>query len=227
MLHRLTRWLGAAMLIAPLLAVTPPAHAQSGAQEVVDGARKTLADLRHNPEFGNAAQIMRQAKAVLIVPRLIKAGFMFGGEGGEGVMLIQARNGTWSNPAFYALGSASFGLQIGLEKSELVLMVMTQRGLDGLMRDQFKLGAQAGASVAMIGAGVEGALAGPTPPDVVVWSSSMGLYGGLTLDGSLIKPLPKLDAAWYGRPMTTRDILFGRFDYPRADNLRRQIESIG
>ena len=207
MFLRLTRWLGAIMLAGVVLAA-PAAHAQSGAQVVIDGARKTLADLRHNPEFGNAKEIMRHAKAVLIVPRLVKGGFIFGAEGGEGVMMLQARNGTWSNPAFYALGSASFGLQIGLEQSELVLMVMTEKGLHGLLRDQFKLGAQAGISVAMIGSGVEGAIAGPTPPDVVVWSSSMGLYGGLTLDGSIIKPLPRSDSAWYRRPITTRDILY-------------------
>lgn len=226
MLHRLTRWLGAILLLGPLLAA-PAAYAATDGQSVIDGARKVLADLRHNPEFGNAEQIMHQAKAVLIVPSLIKGGFIIGGSGGEGVLMVHARNGTWSNPAFYAIGSGSVGLQAGLEKSELVLMVMTDRGLEGLLHDHFKLGAQAGISVIALGSNVEGALAGPTPPDVVAWSNGVGLYGGLTLDGSLIKPLPHEDAAYYGRPLTTHEILFGQFTNPRTAGLRRQIEAIG
>jgi SH3 domain-containing YSC84-like protein 1 len=226
MLLKHARWLGAILLAVPLFAA-PPAHAQSGTQVVVDGARKTLADLRHDRAFGTAAQAMRRARAVLIVPRLIKGGFFIGGEGGNGVLMLQARNGTWSNPAFYAIGAASFGLQAGLEQSELILLVMTQKGLDGLLRNQFKIGAQAGIAVATLGSGVEAAISGPTPPDIIVWSSSSGIYGGLTIDGSIIRPEPNDNTAWYGRPITTRGILFGPFDYPPADGLRRDVRSIG
>ena len=141
---------------------------------------------------------------------------MFGGEGGEGVLMVQARNGTWSNPAFYGIGGASFGLQAGGEESELILLVMTQKGLDGLLNDHFKIGAQGGLTVATLGSGVEAAISGPTPPDIIVWSSSTGLYGGLTVDGSIVHPNHDDDVPWYGRPITTRDILFGHFDYPRA-----------
>lgn len=226
MLLKPIRWLGAILLVAPLLAA-PAAHAQSGTQVVIDGARKTLADLRHDKAFGTAAQAMRRARAVMIVPRLIKGGFIVGGEGGDGVLMLQARNGTWSNPAFYAIGAGSFGLQAGLEQSELILLVMTQKGLNGLLRNEFKIGAQAGIAVATLGSGVEAAISGPTPPDIIVWSSSSGIYGGLTIDGSVIRPQPNDDAAWYGRPITTRGILFGTFDYPRAFGLRRELGSIG
>ena len=224
--HRFFRWL-VPMLAAFLLLAAPMAHAQSEPDGVISAAERTLADLRHNPEFGAAAQALRHAKAVVIIPRLFKGGFIVGGSGGVGVMMVQARNGTWSNPAFYAIGSASFGLQIGLEKSEMVLLVMTQQGLDGLLRDQFKLGASAGIAVVTLGSGVEGALAGPNPPDIVVWSASEGAYGGLTLEGSILRPQAADDRQWYGRPLTTRDILFGRFEWPHSATLRREIESIG
>jgi len=226
MLHRPFRWLVPALAAFVLLAA-PMAHAQSDTQSVINGAQRTLAALRHNPEFGTAAQAMRRAKAVIIIPRLYKGGFIVGGSGGVGVMMVQARDGTWSNPAFYAIGSASFGFQIGLERSEMVLMVMTRKGLDGLLHNRFKLGASAGIAVVALGSGVEAALAGPTPPDIVVWSANIGAYGGLTLEGSILRPQPGDDRAWYGWPLTTRDILFGRFGYPPAFALRRELQSIG
>ena len=191
------------------------------------GAIKTLGDLRHDKAFGNAARLLRQARAVLIVPRLVKGGFIVGGEGGDGVLMVRRPDGRWSDPAFYAIGAASFGLQVGLEQSELILLVMTQKGVDGLMRNEFKLGAQAGIAVAMLGSGVEGALAGPTPPDIVVWSSSSGVYGGLTIDGSIIRPLPQENARWYGRPVTVADIMSGRVASPRSMALRRELTSLG
>jgi len=220
------RFPGAAAVSAAVAASAPIARAQSSQQVTVDGARKVLADLRHDKAFGNAAKLIRQAKAVLIVPRLLKGGFILGGEGGNGVLLVQHREG-WSDPAFYALGAASFGLQVGLEQSEVIMLIMTQKGLDGVLRDQFKIGAQAGITVATLGSGVEGAIGGASLPDVVVWSSSTGLYGGLTVDGAVIRAEPNQDAAFYGRPLTSRSVLFGRINSPRGAALRRDLDNIG
>lgn len=216
---------GAALLAATTL-VAPVAQAQTSQQVTVDGARKVLADLRHDKAFGNAAQLIRQAKAVFIVPKLLKGGFIVGGEGGDGVLMVQ-RRGSWSAPGFYALGAASFGLQAGLEQSELIMLIMTQKGLDGVLRDNFKIGAQAGISVVTLGSGVEGAIGGASLPDVVVWSSSTGLYGGLTVDGSIIRAEPNQDAAFYGRKLTAHDVLFGSVDSPQAAALRRELNGIG
>ncbi len=128
-----------------------------------------LADLRHDKAFGNAGELIRRAKAVLIVPRLIKGGFIVGGEGGDGVLMARRRNG-WSDPAFYVIGAASFGLQVGLEQSEMILLVMSEKGLNGIMHDQFKIGAQAGITVVTLGSGVEGAMAG-------AWAFRISSYG--------------------------------------------------
>ena len=161
------------------------------------------------------------------MPRLFKGGFIVGGEGGQGVLLVRGAGNTWSDPAFFGIGSASFGLQAGLEQSEAVLLVMTQKGLDALMRDQFKVGAQAGIAVATLGSGVEGAVSAGGP-DIVVWSSSSGAYAGIALNGSIIKPQPEDDQAYYGRPLTTRDILFGhRGAAPQATALRRELAGVG
>jgi lipid-binding SYLF domain-containing protein len=215
---------GAALLATTML--TPAAWAQSSQQVTIDGARKVLADLRHDKAFGNAAQLMRQAKAVFIVPKLIKGGFFVGGEGGNGVLMVQRRGG-WSAPAFFAIGAASFGLQAGLQQSEMIMLIMTQKGLEGVLRDNFKIGAQAGISVVTLGSGVEGAIGGASLPDVVVWSSSTGLYGGLTVDGSIIRAEPNQDSEFYGRRVSSRDVLFGPVDSPRVAALRRELAGIG
>jgi lipid-binding SYLF domain-containing protein len=163
---------------------------------------------------------------VLIVPRLFKGGFIVGGEGGQGVLLVRGPGNTRSNPAFYGSGSASFGS--GLEQSEAVLLVMTQSGLDALMRDQFKVGAQAGIAIANLGSGVEAAVSGNARPDIVAWSSSSGAYTGIALNGSIIKPQPEDDHAYYGRKLGTSDIVFGHHGTaPQATGLRRELATIG
>lgn len=216
---------GTVALVGTTVLAPPLARAQSTEQVTVDGALKVLNDLRHDKAFGNAEQLMRQAKAVFIVPKLVKGGFIVGGEGGNGVLMVHRRDG-WSAPAFYVIGAASFGLQVGLEQAEMVMLIMTQKGLDGVMRDNFKIGAQAGISVITLGSGVEGAIGGASPPDIVVWSSSTGLYGGLTVDGSVIRAEPNMDSEFYGRRLTSRDILFGQLNSPRAEPLRRELGRI-
>jgi lipid-binding SYLF domain-containing protein len=228
MLSRRTSLRAAALLATTALAapgLIASAEAQSSQQVTVEGARKVLADLKHDKEFGNAAHLLRQARAVLIVPKLLKGGFIVGGEGGEGVLMARGQTG-WSDPAFYVIGAASFGLQIGLEQSEMILLIMTKKGLDGVLHDQFKIGAQAGISVVTLGAGVEGAIGGVSPPDIVVWSSSTGLYGGLTVDGSIIRSEPNQDSAYYGRTVTSHDVLFGKVTSPHAAKLRQEINAI-
>lgn len=221
-----TMVLGAAALLSASVLGLPAAHAQTSQQVTVDGARKVLNDLRHDKAFGNAERLIRQAKGVFIVPKLVKGGFFVGGEGGNGVMLVRGKGG-WSDPAFYALGAASFGLQIGLEQAEVVMLIMTQKGLDGVLHDNFKIGAQAGISVVTLGSGVEGAIGGASLPDVVVWSSSTGLYGGLTIDGSVIKSEPNQTSEFYGKQVTTREVLFGHLGSPKAAALRREIDQLG
>jgi lipid-binding SYLF domain-containing protein len=211
----------AAMLLPPSLA-----RAQTDQQAVIERARQTIEDLKRDKSFGNARQLLHRARGVMIVPRLFKGGFIVGGEGGGGVLLARTANG-WSDPAFYALGSASFGLQAGLEQSEVVLLVMTQKGLDALMRDQFKIGAQAGIAVVTLGSGVEGA-ANLGGADIVVWSSSSGAYAGIALNGSIIRPQTDDNRAYYGRPLSTHQVLYGQTAAPPdAVTLRRELATVG
>ena len=215
-----------AVLLATLALSPFAARAQSDQQLTVDRAIKTVGDLTHDKAFGNAHQLLGRARAVLIVPKLFKGGFIVGGEGGTGVLRAREPGRRWSDPAFYAIGSASLGFQAGLEQSEMVLLIMTQKGLDAILRDQFKVGAQAGIAVANLGSGVEGAVSAGGP-DIVVWSSSSGVYAGVALNGSIIRSQPQDDARYYGRPVTTRDILYHHVGVaPRSNALQAELATI-
>jgi len=173
---------------------------------LVRKAYVVLDEARHDPEFGNANQLFARARGVMVVPQLVKGGFFIGGEGGNGILM--ARHGAqWSHPAFYTLASASFGLQIGLEVAEVVLFVMSERALNAWMRDEVKLGGQAGLTVLVIGANASAATTTNANVDVIAWAKTKGAYAGLTLEGSIIKPRNDWNSAYYGRPLTPAQVL--------------------
>jgi lipid-binding SYLF domain-containing protein len=216
----------AAALVAALALQPHGARAGSEQSNLVDKARHTLDDLRRDKEFGNARDLLKRARGVMIVPTLVKGGFFFGGEGGDAVMLSRSGDAGWSQPCFYTLASASFGLQIGLEQSELILIVLSDRAMNAFMQDEFKVGAQAGLAVVTLGSTAEAATTSHLNADIVVWSSSTGLYGGLTLNGSLIKPRTSYNAAYYGHAENPTDILIRR-GAPHVAGSDALVESLG
>jgi SH3 domain-containing YSC84-like protein 1 len=220
-MFRLSRLAASAMLLAAA-AASPMAYAATDQQNLIDRARITIDDVHRDKAFGNAPELLHKARAILIVPRLYKGGFFVGGEGGEGVLLARTGHG-WSQPAFYAMGSASFGLQIGLEQSEVVLFIMSQKALDAVMRNEFKFGANAGLAVVTLGSSVGAATTSAVGADIVVWASSSGAYAGITLDGSIIKPSPDADRDYYGRSTTTREILYDGHAMPGTSGLRAAL----
>jgi lipid-binding SYLF domain-containing protein len=209
-----------------LFVAAPAAHAASEQQDLVDKARLTLDDVKKDKEFGTTVTLLKRAKAVLIVPSLFKGGFFVGGEGGTGVLLTREGKAAWSNPAFYTLASASFGLQIGAEESELVLIVLTDKAKQAFMKDEFKLGVDAGLAVVTLGSSAEAATTGNLNADIVVWTSSTGAYAGLTLNGSVIKPRDSYNEAYYGRPESPAEIVNQQqATNPQSEPLRKTLGS--
>jgi len=141
--------------------------------------------LRSDPAFGTARTMLQGAEAVYIVPKLVKGGFIFGAEGGDGVLLKRTGHG-WSEPRFYGMGSASFGLQAGAQVAELVFIINSRRALAGIEKGEVKLGAAGGLTVVNLSAGAEGATT-THGGDIVVWTSGTGAYAGLTFNGTVIK----------------------------------------
>jgi lipid-binding SYLF domain-containing protein len=215
--------IAAAVLVAAGLIGIGCAQAADEAS-ILAHANATVSDLKHDPVFGNARATLRNARAVLIVPRLVKGGFIFGAEGGDGVLMARTRRG-WSAPAFYTLGSASFGLQIGLEQAELVMFIMSDRALRGIEQGKFKLGAGAGLTLITLGAAAEGATPANLAGDIIIWSVAKGVYGGITLNGSVVAPQNDENAEFYGRPVSVRESLSGAVRNPAAAGLRANLST--
>ena len=214
--------IAAAAALATALAAGPALA--SDETELLAHANRTVDHLRSDPAFGQAARMIHSARAVLIVPRLVKGGFIFGAEGGDAVLMKRSGR-SWSSPAFYTLGSASFGLQIGLEKAELVFLIMTDRGLRGIQQGETKLGAGAGLTVVTLSSGAEGATT-VKGGDIIVWSSGTGAYGGLTFNGSVVKAKDDWNAEFYGRDATVSGILSGRYKNRETRSLQSNIATV-
>jgi lipid-binding SYLF domain-containing protein len=213
---------GVSLLVA-LFAVAAQgvlAAAAEDARKLVAKAEKTIEDFRADPDMTWFRDHLPEAKAVLVVPVMIRAGFIFGGSGGHGALLWRdATTGLWSYPAFYFMGSVSFGLQIGVEAAEVVLMIMTTRGRDAFLSSEFKLGADISVAAGPVGAGVKAATA-----DVIAFSRDKGLFGGLTIEGAVIEPRDEWNKAYYGKAIDPTDILVRqKVANPGADPLREAI----
>jgi SH3 domain-containing YSC84-like protein 1 len=180
-----------AVVSAALLAV--PAAAQTNPQKLVTDAQTTLANFMRDPDQTWIHDNIGRAKALLIVPQIVKAGFIFGGSGGQGVLV--ARSGkTWVGPAFYDLATASVGFQAGVEVSEAVIVVMTDKGLNSLMATTFKVGGDASIAAGPVGAGAKSTVTA----DLVSFTRSKGVYGGLNLDGTVVHANTKWNGEFYG-----------------------------
>lgn len=219
------RRIGFLLIALLVLSIAAPASAASDQQELVDRGKLVIDRLRRDDNMGKGVNSMLgRAKAVLIVPNLWRAGFFFGGSGGSAMLVAKGADGSWSAPAFYGIGGGSFGLQIGAEMQELLLFVLTDGGLAKLMDNQVKIGADLTFALGPIGAGLGGATTPNFGADLVAYSSSIGLYGGLNLEGGLIAVREEWNRGYYGDGATSREILFNRrFDNPGTADLRRAL----
>src|SRR5258705_8059365 len=166
-------------IMAALFAIASPAHGASSTEYLISKAEATLNDFQGDPQMYWIRDHIRDAKGVIIAPEIRKAGFVLGGSGGRAVLLARDPDtGNFSGPAFYTIASASIGFQAGIEKSEVVMLVMTDKALDRLLSSQLKLGGEASIAAGPVG---EGAASSITS-DIVAFSRSKGIYGGVNLE---------------------------------------------
>jgi lipid-binding SYLF domain-containing protein len=218
-----------ALAVAACIAAAPQlAHAQAEQQELVDRATLAAQDMLNDHDGHDAQTVLRQARAVMICPRVFRAGFLFGGQGGDCVLVARDGNGSWSSPAFYGMGSGSFGFQAGLQDSEVMMMILTDRGLRAVMDDQFKIGADAGATFVEWGGGIEGATTGAIGADIVGFTRSRGLFAGIALSGSILSTHSDWNRAYYGKEEAAQQIVISMdANNPGASPLREVLGRYG
>ncbi len=201
----LRQWSVSMLFAVTALGFTTAAQAQTDQQKLVDSADVTLSNFMRDPEMKWLQQNIHRAKAVLISPEIVKAGFIVGGSGGRGVLVARAggSGNKWVGPAFYTLATASIGFQAGVAASEMVTLVMTDKGMNSLLSTSFKFGADASVAAGPVGAGAKSDVVA----DLIAFSRSKGIYGGLNLDGTVVTANDDWNASFFGKKVLPPDIL--------------------
>jgi SH3 domain-containing YSC84-like protein 1 len=204
----------------------PPATAQDTSQQVlVDRASLTIEGFLNDQTMTYLRNNLKYAKGVLITPSLFKAAFWVGGSGGRGILMVRdPRTNTWSGPVFYTIGGGSLGLQFGASSSEVVMMVMTQKGIESLYATTFKLGGGVSAAAGPVGIGAEGATAPNLSADFLSFARSKGAFIGVSLDGAVISVSGDHNQAYYAQPVRPVDVFEKKGVHnPGADKLRDRL----
>jgi SH3 domain-containing YSC84-like protein 1 len=194
------------------------AFAGSARQDTVDRLQSSV-DVLHaamaTPDKGIPEEVLNNAKCVLVVPNLIKGGFIVGGKHGRGVATCRTVEG-WSAPAFVSIGGGSWGLQIGVEGVDLVLLVMNDQGFQHLLSSKFELTGEGSVAAGPVGRHASAGTDWKMNTEVLTYSRSKGVFAGLTLEGAVVEQDNDSTRAIYGKHMMFRDILSGKATTPRS-----------
>ena len=202
------------------------ADSASKARIIMDEAIVSIERIRkENMSTPKLENSLKNAKGVLIIPSYYKAGFVIGGSYGDGVLLKRDKTSGFSDPVFYRMTSGSLGLQIGMQSAEIMFLILTSRGMQAIIDDKIKIGANVGISVGSVGAGVEGATTTNIGRDIVAYSRNAGLFAGGGLEGSLIKPRKDLNAAVYGLKESLPNNIISNSNLVYAERLRNALTS--
>jgi len=194
-------------------------------RDLVDQSRMTLANFLADSSMTWFREHIQDAKGLFIVPQYMKGALIYGAAGGSGIFVAKdEKTGEWSEPAFFTMGAASFGFQFGAQMSEVVLLVLTQRGVDSLLLGNFKLGADGSVAVGPVGAGISGATTPNLSADLLSFVRAKGLFAGVSLEGAVLISRDEWSRAYYGKPVTPTDIVIRReVKNPHSETLRGEI----
>lgn len=215
--------LTAALFVGMLAVWSAPATAQEPLKQqvLVDKSRVTFQSFMLDENLSWLHENLHRAKGLIIIPSLLKAGFILGGSGGTGILVLRdEKTGQWSQPAFYNLGSVTFGLQIGGEAAEAIMFVGTQKAVEKLFTSSFKLGGDISVALGPVGAGVKSAVRA----DILSFTRTKGAYAGISIEGAVVATRDEWNRAYYGREVRPVDIFVKRsVSNPGAAELRRVL----
>ncbi len=196
-----------------------PMAPEEVAIDIVKKSTATVKALKDRPRF---TKLLRNARGVMVVPEVLKAGFIVGGKGGRGLVMARNSYGEWGYPAFYRIHAASVGLQFGVEVAQIALVIMSDKALDAVLAGDVELGA--GLSVAVGSLGGAGEI--NTQTDVYSFSINQGAFAGISFEGAKISSNETRNEVFYGQPATAEDIVKkGLFKNSKADGLRAALAS--
>jgi SH3 domain-containing YSC84-like protein 1 len=206
------------------------AWAGSAREDTVDRLQKSV-DVLHaimaTPDKGIPEEVLNHAKCILVVPDLIKGGFIFGGKHGRGVATCRTAEG-WSAPAFVSVGGGSWGLQIGVEGVDLVMLVMNDQGFQHLLSSKFELTGEGSVAAGPVGRHASAGTDWKMNTEMLSYSRSKGVFAGLTLEGAVVEEDNDSTHAIYGKNMTFRNILSGKVPTPKsADAFMKAVSDAG
>ncbi len=210
----------AAVLLVP--ALDRPATAAGAAEDRVEESRFSIERMLVDPSLPELKDYVARARGLLIVPELIKGGFILGAEGGSGVLMVRGGDGSWSAPAFYTLAAGSIGFQAGGQVSEVVFALMNQGAVEALLGNEFKLGADASVALGPFGKGVEASTTTNLGADIYAFSRAVGLFGGGAIEGAKLFARKSWLEEYYGPGATPQAVVIERkFFNPQAEKLRK------
>jgi len=192
--------------------------AGSGREDATDrleNATQVLHEIMGMPDKGIPEEVLEHAKCVAVVPHMVKGGFIFGAKGGKGVATCRTANG-WSAPAFITISGGSWGLQIGVEAVDVVMIIQNEKGMQRLLSSNFQVGGDASAAAGPVGRHAEAGTDWKMDTEILTYSRAKGAFAGLTLEGASIRQDSDSRHAMYGRKVTTRALLLGKVPAPAA-----------
>lgn len=203
-----------AALLVLCLAVPLPAFAGVKQEQKAQDAARVLAEIMRIPETAVPEKMFDEAYAIAVIPDVVKAGLIFGGRGGRGLISVRTADGTWSNPSFIRLGGGSVGFQAGVSSSDVILVFRTPRGVDNIVNGKFTLGADASVAAGPVGRTAQAATDGELKAEIYSYSRARGLFAGVSLDGTVLRIDHRSNEAVYGNNTTPRAIFEGRTGAP-------------
>ena len=205
-----------AIALAAILSLTSIGWAatdRDATNDRLDHAGSVLHEIMAAPDKGIPEEVLEHAKCIAVVPHMIKGGFVFGAENGRGVATCRSENG-WSAPMFFAITGGSWGLQIGIEGVDLVMIIQNERGMRQLLSSKFSLGADASAAAGPVGRHASANTDWKLDAEILTYSRAKGAFAGLTLNGASIRHDEDSTKAIYGRNVSNRRILRGEVNMP-------------
>jgi len=218
------------LLVAGTLVLTTASlFASSGREDSIDrlhSASDVLRSIQNTPDHGIPDSVLNDAKCIIVVPNLVKGGFIFGAKHGRGVATCRTATG-WSAPAFISIGGGSWGLQIGVEEVDLVLLVMNDRGVQHLLSSKFELSGEGAVAAGPVGRQAVAGTDWTLNTEILSYSRTKGIFAGLTLEGAVVEQDDDSTFAIYDHQPTFRHVLSGKVALPAsADSFNKEVNVI-